>query len=83
QAAVQEAEKSAAVTRFLKRMVSSADPAKTGGEEVTVRQMLDKSAQTLADSYEDEPVVEAAIRDSMGITYQNLGAYDEAERHLA
>jgi serine/threonine protein kinase/tetratricopeptide (TPR) repeat protein len=81
--ALDEAEKSAAVTEFLRKMVSSADPAKTGGEEVSVRQMLDRSAQGVADGFQDKPLVEAAVRDSIGITYQNLGAYVEAERHLA
>jgi tetratricopeptide (TPR) repeat protein len=79
--AVQEASKARAVTEFLQTMLASANPNLTKGREVTVREVLDRSAQRIETGFRDQPLVEAAIRETMGRTYFMIGAYDESERH--
>ena len=83
QRARQEAAKSQAVTGFLEETLSSIDPAKARGREVTVRELFDEAARQVGNRFADQPLVEAAIRCILGRTYIGLGRYDEAEKHLS
>ncbi len=77
------AAKAAAVSSFLQEMLSSVDPAKSLGKEVTIRQALDEAAAKVeSGSLKDQPAVEADLRSAIGTTYLALGHYPEAERHL-
>jgi tetratricopeptide (TPR) repeat protein len=70
------------VTSELQDMLASAQPG-VEGRDVTVREMLDKTAKTIGLKFEDRPEVEANLRDTIGDTYLQLGRFDEAETHLA
>jgi len=70
------------VQRFLREMLESVDPERAGGREVTVREILDAAAGRIGDSLADQPLVEAALRQTLGATYHQLGRYAEAEAHL-
>jgi len=73
-----------AVADFLKNdVLASVDPAESMGREVTVRYVLDAASEKLEGKFEDELLVEASIRQTLGITYLNLGEYEAAEPHLA
>ena len=58
------------------------------GKDVSMREVLDAAAASLEDSeatrarFADKPLVEAAIRTTLGQTYQMLGEYDQAQTHL-
>ncbi|RLE28951.1 MAG: hypothetical protein DRJ61_15475, partial [Acidobacteria bacterium] len=58
------------------------------GKDVLMREVLDAAAETIdqtatADGrFADKPLVEAAIRSTLGGTYQRLGLYDAAEPHF-
>ena len=52
------------------------------GRNVTVREVLDVAAKEIEGSFADQPEVEARIRNTLGVTYYALGAYDLAQPHL-
>jgi tetratricopeptide (TPR) repeat protein len=72
-----------AVTQFLMDMLSSVDPAKMKGRDVTVRQVLDDAAGRAASgALAAEPELEAHAFRTLGMTYRALGLYPEAEAQL-
>lgn len=89
-----ESAKAAAVSEFLRGMLAEMDPnIGAFGRTVTVRQALDAAASRLQAEVADgsaaahpllgQPEVEAAIRDTIGVTYRSIGLFAEAEPHLA
>ncbi len=49
---------------------------------ITVRTVLDQAAQRIQGKFEKQPEVEAAIRNTIGTTYTDLGLYPEAATQL-
>jgi serine/threonine protein kinase/tetratricopeptide (TPR) repeat protein len=80
--ATHERDAARAVTDHLTEMLSSVDPRKAQGREITVREVLDESAQTVGTAFPDQPLVEAAVRYTLGATYHVLARGDQAERQL-
>ena len=81
--AERQAKISQAVNDFLKEdLIRSVDPHVALGREVTVRSWLDAASQSIEGRFENEPLVEASIRETLGNTYRNLGDFEAAERHL-
>jgi serine/threonine-protein kinase len=70
-----------ATTRFLEQMLSSADPSRSG-RNVTVHEVLDAAAARLSGELDDQPLVRASLRDTIGTTYLALGLYPQAEGEL-
>jgi serine/threonine protein kinase/tetratricopeptide (TPR) repeat protein len=86
-AARAEAERQAhiaqAVNEFLnKDLLSSFDPDRAKGRAMTVIEILDNAAEKLEGEFNDAPLIEASIRDTLGMTYLSLGKYRVAEPHL-
>src|SRR5262249_18084192 len=52
------------------------------GAGITVAQLLDRAASRVHGDFQDQPAIEAAIRATVGKTYQALGDYQKAEEHL-
>ena len=50
--------------------------------DLKVRTALDRAAERITGKFDKQPEVEAAIRDTMGQTYQDLGLYPEARKQL-
>jgi serine/threonine protein kinase/Tfp pilus assembly protein PilF len=50
--------------------------------DLKVRTALDRAAERITGKFDKQPEVEAAIRDTMGETYQDLGLYPEARKQL-
>jgi len=69
------------VTGTLEEMLASVDPTKSG-RDVTVKEMLDETAQKLGEKFGGQPLVEARLRNTVGHTYAQLGEFDTAESHL-
>jgi len=81
--AERQAKISQAVSAFLREdLLASVDPTKAKGRELTVRSFLDTASENLMGKFENEPLVEASIRDTLGWTYQMLGEIKAAEPHL-
>ncbi len=73
-----------AVNTFLNEdLLAATDPYNTRDRDITMRQVLDNAAENIEGRFDGRPLVEAAIRRTLGNTYQNLGEYEPAERHLA
>ena len=65
--------RSAAVSAFLAEMLTTADPAKSKGEKLTMREALDQAAKRIDEgALRDQPLVEAEIRNTIGTTYFSL-----------
>ncbi len=78
-----QAARSGAVSVFLRDMLASVDPRRALGREVSIRYILDQAADRIAaGALADQPEVEADLRMTLGQTYEALGDYDSAERHL-
>jgi tetratricopeptide (TPR) repeat protein len=69
------------ITGFLEHMLESPDPA-SAGPNVTVRQVLEDAARRLDGELEDQPLVQASLRGTIGRTYLALGLFPEAEAQL-
>ena len=85
--AEREVEVGQAIIAFLAEMLSAPNPwgsegGEAGDREVRVVDVLDHAADGLDTAFADQPEVEAAIRTTLGTTYRQLGAMDEAQAHL-
>ncbi|HUX44688.1 MAG TPA: tetratricopeptide repeat protein [Terracidiphilus sp.] len=49
---------------------------------ITVRTLLDRAAQRIDGKFPNQPEVEAALRNTIGATYDDLGMYPEAREQL-
>jgi eukaryotic-like serine/threonine-protein kinase len=80
----QEAAKALAVSGFLGDLLSSADPSRAQGEELTVTEVLAQAAERLAgeNALRDQPEVEASLRLTLGSTYTALRDFAAARTQL-
>jgi eukaryotic-like serine/threonine-protein kinase len=84
-----EAATSRAISDFLQNdllaqtsAVNQAGPNTKPDPDLKVRTALDRAAARIADRFERQPQVEAAIRDTIGQTYMDLGLYPKARTQL-
>ena len=81
--AQQEARNAKEVSDFLRKdLLESMAPYAVQKTDITVRSWLDDTSAKLEGKFENEPLIEAQIRYSLGKSYFNLGIYDLAEKHL-
>jgi tetratricopeptide (TPR) repeat protein len=78
-----------AVNDFLRNdVLAQADPLNQFGAnrkpdpDLSLRAVLDRAAAKIHDRFKDQPLVEAAIRQTIGETYTNLDLFQAAEPHL-
>lgn len=76
-----EARKAEEINRFLQGMLASADPTREG-RHVTVLEVVDQAAARVDHELEGLPDVEAAVRSTLGTTYQSLSKYEQAEEQF-
>jgi len=76
-----EALKASEINDFLHEMLSAADP-EEGRTDVTVREVLDASSDRVDTELSALPEVRAALHQTIGETYVNLGLHAQAEPHL-
>jgi len=81
QAAEAEARKATAVSGFLTDMLGAADPHREG-RDVRVADVLKRAAEKAGTAYPSEPALEAAVRDTIGTTFQSLGDLPAAETQI-
>jgi serine/threonine protein kinase len=63
-------------------LLASVSPAKRKGRDVTVRSLLDTASERLEGKFQNEPLLEASLRDTLGWTYRELDEPGAAEPHL-
>jgi eukaryotic-like serine/threonine-protein kinase len=61
---------------------TQATPSTKPDPELKVRTALDRAAERITGRFEDQPLVEAAIRRTIATTYSSLGVYPEALRQF-
>jgi serine/threonine protein kinase len=74
-----EAAKATSINTFLQDVLGSADPWERGDREMTVIQALDQSVKRIDESFREQPLVGAAVRRTIGLTYVSLARYGEAD----
>tara|TARA_R110002096_G_scaffold14899_7_gene52595 strand:+ start:409 stop:3156 length:2748 start_codon:yes stop_codon:yes gene_type:complete len=72
-----------AVLEFLNKDLLAAVAPGAVGKDATMREVLDRASDKIEGRFVDQPLVEAAVRRTLGDTYRRLGVLDEAERHVA
>jgi serine/threonine protein kinase len=81
--AERQARISRAVSDFLRNdLLGSVDPFKGAQRGVSIESILDVASGQLDGKFEREPLVEASIRFTLGLTYKNLGKHGPAESNL-
>ncbi len=85
-----EAEIAKAVNDFLQNDLlaqagasAQARPDTKPDPDLKVRTALDRAAAGIEGKFAAQPLVEASIRHTIGKTYEDLGLYPEAEKHMA
>jgi non-specific serine/threonine protein kinase/serine/threonine-protein kinase len=74
---------SSAVIKFLTAdVIGSADPAVTKGQPLSVQDALQKASLIVGEKFKDNPLVEAAVRNALGITFKAVGRPDLARHHV-
>ncbi len=76
-----EAAKAEAVNGFLVGLLGAAEPDRDG-RDVRVADLLDRAAAAVDSTLAGQPDVAAKMHHTLGMTYRDLGLYDEAEREL-
>ncbi len=78
-----EAARAKAVQQFLVTLFQSANPEKSRGKALTVREVLDKGAVRIQTEFANQPETEAALAGEIGAIYESLGDLDKAVTYLA
>lgn len=80
--AEREAAASQAINDFLRDdLLSAVDPARTDDRDVTMRSVVDEASARIGGQFEDQPLVEASIRETLANVYERLGEAGAAEPH--
>ncbi len=81
--AVQEATKAKAVSQFLVTLFESADPERTRGEKLLVRDVLDAGAKKLSQEFAHDPATLGELQGVLGRTYGSLSQPQRAVELLS
>jgi serine/threonine-protein kinase len=73
-----ERDRAEATKDFLLDLIGQADPRQAKGQEVTIREALDRRASRLAGETTLDPATRAALLDALGVAYRSLGRLTEA-----
>ncbi|MCH8165096.1 MAG: serine/threonine protein kinase [Planctomycetes bacterium] len=69
------------VTDFLAGVLASVRPEELG-RDVLLKDILDMASRSIGVEFADDPLVEARLHGTIGVTYHTLGEYGAAEPHL-
>jgi len=64
------------VTEFLVNLFEVSNPSESKGNTITARELLNESTKKIERDLRDQPEVQAALMDTMGRVYRNLGLYN-------
>ncbi len=77
-----EAAKASAINGFLKDALGAADPWSKGSRNVTLLDALRQAQAKAHAAFLHQPLVEAAVLQTIGVTFANLAEYAESEKAL-
>ena len=67
------------VTEFMTQMFRVSDPSEARGNAITAREILDKAAANIGAGLNQDPEIQARLMRTMGMVYQSLGLYAQAQ----
>jgi tetratricopeptide (TPR) repeat protein len=67
---------------FITTMVRVSDPTEARGNSMTAREVLDRGALRIETELAEQPEVQAALMDTIGTVYMNIGLLDRAKPML-
>jgi len=70
------------VSAFMANMFQISDPSESRGNSVTAREILDRASKDIDTGLAKDPQLQAQMMDVMGLVYQNLGLYPQAQSLL-
>ncbi|MCH9651820.1 MAG: tetratricopeptide repeat protein [Deltaproteobacteria bacterium] len=74
---LQQRQREQAVTTFLKSLFEVSDPGENRGQTLTAQEILEKGAEELQQSLEDQPILKASLLTTIGEVFSNLGQIKE------
>ena len=74
-----EADRATAISQFLQETLQTPNPFAGGERQITVLESLDRSLGRMGNMFQNQPLVEAGVREIIGETLSNLGQYAKAE----
>jgi len=77
-----EAAKSRAINEFLLNVLGTANPRTGRGTSATIVEALDSASGEIDRFFPNDPEIRAAVQNSIGLTYMEIGRYDDAESLL-
>ena len=81
--AVQAEAATGAINEFLIReLLDAATPEYAQGDDLTVKEVLDRASRNAAPSFADQPLLEASVRTTLGRSFLRLGRLDDAASNL-
>ena len=80
--ATAEAAKASAINDFLLDSLGAADPWSRGSRNVTLLDALSQAQAKTRTAFGSQPLVEASVLRTIGVTFSNLAEYSEAEKAL-
>jgi serine/threonine protein kinase/tetratricopeptide (TPR) repeat protein len=76
--ATAEAAKANSIIAFMQETLGSADPWQTG-KDIPIREVLAEAARKADSQFENEPLIAAAVKNTIGRTFANLGQIEAGE----
>jgi len=77
--AMTEAVTAKQISEFLINLFRVSDPNEFKGSTITARELLDEGAIKIKKELKDQPAVQARLMNTMGVVYQMLGLYQQAQ----
>jgi serine/threonine-protein kinase len=81
--AVSAEQQSQQIASFLAEIFNVSNPSEQRGRTITAQEILDQGAARIDKELAGQPLVQAALMDTIGKVYQNLGLYQSARGQLA
>jgi serine/threonine protein kinase len=78
----QERDRADRITEFMTNMFKVSDPSHSRGNDVRVREVLEKASSQVLSGLDKDPQDRAQLMEVMGDVYKNLGLYSQAESLL-
>ncbi|MFO0838988.1 MAG: serine/threonine-protein kinase [Phycisphaerae bacterium] len=63
-------------------LLSAVSPDNTPNPDISMREVIDAAGKNIGDRFKNDPLVEAAIRLTLGAAYMKMGEYAAARPHL-
>lgn len=77
--ATRQAARAEQISQFLTNLFKVSDPSEARGNTITAREILDSGAARISKDLKHQPAVEAALLDTIGNVYEDLGLYPRAQ----